>query len=53
MVYGAVRTAITDQVGWGGVYGKGHLGVSFLRGSMCAEGMGCEPIVNKKNDKVI
>ncbi len=25
-----------------GVYGKGHLGVSFLRGSMCAEGMGCE-----------
>ncbi len=23
-----------------GVYGKGHLGVSFLRGSMCAEGMG-------------
>ncbi len=25
-----------------GVYEKGHLGVSFLRGSMCAEGMGCE-----------
>ncbi len=25
-----------------GVYGKGHLGVSLLRGSMCAEGMGCE-----------
>ncbi len=25
-----------------GVYGKGHLGVNFLRGSMCAEGMGCE-----------
>ncbi len=25
-----------------GVYGKGHLGVSFLRGSICAEGMGCE-----------
>ncbi len=25
-----------------GVYGKGHLGVDFLRGSMCAEGMGCE-----------
>ncbi len=25
-----------------GVYGKGHLGVSFLRGSMCAEVMGCE-----------
>ncbi len=23
-----------------GVYGKGHLGVSFLRGSMLAEGMG-------------
>ncbi len=23
-----------------GVCGKGHLGVSFLRGSMCAEGMG-------------
>ncbi len=25
-----------------GVYGKCHLGVSFLRGSMCAEEMGCE-----------
>ncbi len=25
-----------------GVYGKGHLGVSFFRGSICAEGMGCE-----------
>ncbi len=25
-----------------GVYGKGHLGVIFLRGSVCAEGMGCE-----------
>ncbi len=25
-----------------GVYRKGHLDVSFLRGSMCAEGMGCE-----------
>ncbi len=25
-----------------GIYGKGHLGVNFLRGSMCAEGMGCE-----------
>ncbi len=24
------------------VYGKGHLGVSFLRGPMCAEGMGWE-----------
>ncbi len=24
------------------VHGKGHLGVSFLRGSMFAEGMGCE-----------
>ncbi len=24
-----------------GVCGKGHLGVSFLRVSMCAEGMGC------------
>ncbi len=24
------------------VYGIGHLGVSFLRGSMCAEGMRCE-----------
>ncbi len=24
-----------------GVYGKGNLGVSFLRGSICAEGMGC------------
>ncbi len=26
----------------GGVYGKGHLGVSFIRGPMCADGMGCE-----------
>ncbi len=25
-----------------GLYGKGHLGVSFLRGSLCAKGMGCE-----------
>ncbi len=25
-----------------GVYGKGHLVGSFLRGSMCLEGMGCE-----------
>ncbi len=25
-----------------GLYGKGHLGVRFLRGSMCAEGMGCK-----------
>ncbi len=25
-----------------GEYGKGHLSVSFLRGSMCAEGVGCE-----------
>ncbi len=25
-----------------GVYGEGQLGVSFLRGSLCAEGMGCE-----------
>ncbi len=25
-----------------GVYGKGHLGVSFLHGSICAEGMGRE-----------
>ncbi len=24
-----------------GVYGKGQLGVNFLRGSMCAEEMGC------------
>ncbi len=23
------------------VYEKGHLGVRFLRGSMCGEGMGC------------
>ncbi len=23
------------------VCGKGHSGVSFLRGSMCAEGIGC------------
>ncbi len=28
--------------GVAGVYGKGHVGVSFLRGSMCAEGVGCE-----------
>ncbi len=39
LVYEAVKSAINDQVG---VYGKGHLGVRFLRGSMCAEGMGCE-----------
>ncbi len=25
-----------------GAYEKGHLGASFLRGSMCAEAMGCE-----------
>ncbi len=25
----------------GGIYGKGHLGVNFLRGSMRVEGMGC------------
>ncbi len=25
-----------------GVNGEGQLGVSFLRGSLCAEGMGCE-----------
>ncbi len=25
-----------------GVYGKGHLGVSFLRESMCVDGIGCE-----------
>ncbi len=24
-----------------GECGKGHLGVRFLRGSLCAEGMGC------------
>ncbi len=28
--------------GVAGVHGKGHLGVSFFSGSMCAEGMGCE-----------
>ncbi len=25
-----------------GLYGKGHLGVRFFRGSMCVEGMGCK-----------
>ncbi len=25
-----------------GVYGKSNLGVTFLRGPMCAEGMGCK-----------
>ncbi len=25
-----------------GVYGKGHLGVRFLRESTCADGMACE-----------
>ncbi len=25
----------------GSVCGKGHLGVNFFRGPMCAEGMGC------------
>ncbi len=39
LVYEAVKSGINGQVG---VYGKGHLGVRFLRGSMCAEGMGCE-----------
>ncbi len=32
----AAKTTINDQgVVW--VYGKGHLDVSFVRGSMCAE----------------
>ncbi len=40
LVYGAVKTTINDQgVVW--VYGEGHKGVNFLRGWMCAEGMGC------------
>ncbi len=40
LVYGAVKTTINDQgVVW--VYVKGHLGVRFLLGCMCAEGMGC------------
>ncbi len=38
----AVKTTLNDQVGWWGVCGRGHLGVSFLRRSMCAKGMGCE-----------
>ncbi len=42
LVYEAVKTPINDQLGVAGVYGKGHLGVSFLRGSMCAEEVGCE-----------
>ncbi len=28
--------------GVAGISGKGHLGVRFLRGSLYAEGMGCE-----------
>ncbi len=36
LVYEAVTTTINDQMGWR------HFGVSFLRGSMGAEGMGCE-----------
>ncbi len=30
LVYEGVRTTINDQVGWLGIYGKGHLGVGFL-----------------------
>ncbi len=30
-----------DAVTVVGVYGKDHFGVSFLRRSMCAKGMGC------------
>ncbi len=33
---------LTRPGGVAGVYGKGHLDVSVLRGLMCAEGMGCE-----------
>ncbi len=36
LVCEAVKTTINDEVG---VYGKGHLGVSFLLGSMCTEGV--------------
>ncbi len=28
--------------GGGGVYIKGNMGLIFLRGSMCADGMGCK-----------
>ncbi len=41
LVNGAVKTTINNK-GMVGVYGKGQLGVRFLRGSMCTEGMGCK-----------
>ncbi len=40
-VYEAVKTTINDGVGWWGINGNGDLGVSALRGLMCAGGMGC------------
>ncbi len=40
LVYEAVKTTTSDEVGWWVGCGKGHLSVSYLRGSLCAEGMG-------------
>ncbi len=42
LVNEAVKTTIHDPLGWPGEYGKVHLGVSFLRGSIGAEEMGCD-----------
>ncbi len=39
LVYEAIRTTVKRPNGVVGVCGTGHLGVIFLRGSMCAEGM--------------
>ncbi len=41
LVYEALRATINDQVEWWG-YTESGIWVCFLRGSMCAEGMGCE-----------
>ncbi len=41
LAYEAVKITINSQVGWRGYMGR-VIGVRFLRGSMCAEGMGCE-----------
>ncbi len=41
LAYEAVKITINSQVGWRGYMGR-VIGVRFLRGSMCAEGMGSE-----------
>ncbi len=41
--WGGLGPFVLMQLGGvAGVYEKGHLGVRFLRESMCAKGMGCE-----------